>query len=155
MEITQETGNLISSDKVQGTRVYNAAGEELGSIDHLMINKAAGTVAHAIMSFGGFLGIGNQYHPLPWALLKYDSDKGGYVVNLDKSQLEGAPAYSTEDEPIWGDPAYEAKINDFWGTERPYAPPILPPDFPDIPQNPGSDLQPSPDWSPEKAARHS
>jgi hypothetical protein len=153
MEITQETGNLISSEKVEGAIVYNAAGEELGSIHHLMLNKTAGTVAHAIMSFGGFLGIGNQYHPLPWALLKYDTEKGGYVVNLDKSQLQGAPAYPAEDEPIWDDPAYEARINDFWGTERPYTPPVLAPDFPEVPQNPGSKLQPTPDASPSSSLK--
>ena len=143
METTQDTGNLISSERVQGARVYNAAGEELGSIHHLMLNKTAGTVAQAVMSFGGFLGVGNQYYPLPWALLKYDKEKGGYVVNLDKGQLEGAPAYPAEDELTW-DPAYEASINDFWGTERPYTPPILAPDFPEVPQNPGSKLQPTP-----------
>jgi hypothetical protein len=60
-----------------------------------MIDKPSGKVAYAIMSFGGFLGIGNQYHPLPWSVLKYDTHLGGYVVNLDKQQLEGAPAYES------------------------------------------------------------
>jgi len=55
-----------------------------------MIDKPSGKVAYAIMSFGGFLGMGNQYHPLPWSVLKYDTNLGGYVVNLDKRQLEGA-----------------------------------------------------------------
>ena len=72
MEAIQETGNLIASDKVQGTNVYNAAGDNLGAIHDLMIDKASGKVAYAIMSFGGFIGIGNQYHPLPWSVLKYD-----------------------------------------------------------------------------------
>jgi hypothetical protein len=69
MEATQETGNLIASDKVQGTNVYNTAGDNLGAIHDLMIDKPSGKVAYAIMSFGGFLGIGNQYHPLPWSVL--------------------------------------------------------------------------------------
>jgi hypothetical protein len=64
------TGNLIAADKVQGTNVYNITGDNLGSIHDLMIDKATGKVAYAIMAFGGFLGIGNQYHPLPWSLLK-------------------------------------------------------------------------------------
>ena len=88
MEATQETGNLIASDKVQGTNVNNTAGDNLGAIYDLMIDKPSGKVAYAIMSFGGFLGIGNQYHPLPWSVLKYDTNLGGYVVNLDKRQLE-------------------------------------------------------------------
>jgi sporulation protein YlmC with PRC-barrel domain len=72
-----ETGNLIASSKVQGTAVYNTAGESLGEIDDLMIDKSTGKVAYAIMSFGGFLGImGNKYHPLPWSVLKYDTGRG-------------------------------------------------------------------------------
>jgi hypothetical protein len=64
-----------------------------------MIDKATGKVAYALMSFGDFLGIGNQYHPLPWSLLKYDSNLGGYVVSLDKRQLESAPAYDVGTDP--------------------------------------------------------
>ena len=79
MEAIQETSSLIASDKVQGTNVYNAAGDNLGSIHDLMIDKVSGKVAYAIMSFGGFLGIGSQYHPLPWSVLKYDTRLGGYV----------------------------------------------------------------------------
>jgi len=111
MEAVQETGNLIASDKVQGTNVYNPAGENLGSIHDIMIDKPSGTV----MSFGGFLGTGNQYHPLPWSIPKYDTGKGGYVVNLDKQQLEGAPAYNVDEEPNWGDRTYETKIHDYCG----------------------------------------
>ena len=91
MEAIQETGTLIASDKVQGTGVFNAAGDNLGAIHELMIDKPTGKVAYAIMSFGGFLGIGNQFHPLPWSILKYDTTMGGYVVNLDKRKLQGAP----------------------------------------------------------------
>jgi len=109
MEAVQETGNLIASDKVQGTNVYNAAGDNLGAIHDVMIDKPSGKVAYAIMSFGGILGMGNQYHPLPWSVLKYDTNLGGYVVNLDKRQLEGGPAYDVGDEPAWGDRAYESK----------------------------------------------
>ena len=80
-----------------------------------MIDKPSGKVAYAIMSFGGFLGMGNQYHPLPWSVLKYDTNLGGYVVNLDKRQLEGGPAYDIDEEPAWGDRAYESKIHDYYG----------------------------------------
>ena len=112
-----EIGNLIASSKVEGTAVYNTAGESLGEIDDLMIDKLSGKVAYAIMSFGGFLGMGNQYHPLPWSVLKYDAGRGGYVVNLDKQQLEGAPAYNEDAEPEWGDRAYEKRVHDYYGAE--------------------------------------
>jgi hypothetical protein len=115
MEAVQETGNLIASDKVQGTNVYNPAGDNLGSIHDVMIDKRSGKIAYAIMSFGGFLGIGNQYHPLPWSVLKYNTSVGGYVVHLDKQQLEGAPAYPADQEPAWGDRSYESKIHDYYG----------------------------------------
>jgi hypothetical protein len=115
MEAVQESANLIASDKVQGTSVYNAEGETLGAIHDVMIDKLSGKVAYAIMSFGGFLGMGNQYHPLPWSVLKYNTNLGGYVVHLDKRQLEGGPAYDVDEEPAWGDRAYESKIHDYYG----------------------------------------
>jgi hypothetical protein len=115
MDTTRETTSLIAADKVQGTAVYNTADEKLGSIYDVMIDKKSGNVAYAVMSFGGFLGMGNDYHPLPWSLLKYDTSKGGYVVNLDKSQLEGAPSYAAGTDPGWGNREYETRLHDYYG----------------------------------------
>jgi len=119
MDHERETTTLISSGKVAGTRVYNAAGEHLGEIADIMIDKVSGRVAYAVMSFGGFLGIGEQYHPLPWSTLTYDVDKGGYVVNLSREQLEGAPHYEAQNRPDWGDRAYEQRLHDYYGV-NPY-----------------------------------
>ncbi len=85
-------GPLIAASKVNGTSVYNEAGEKLGSVYDVILNKASGRTEYAIMSFGGFLGIGDSYHPLPWQAMRYDERQGGYVVNLDRSRLEGAPS---------------------------------------------------------------
>jgi hypothetical protein len=123
MDAVRETSSLIAADKVQGTSVYNAAGENLGSIHDLMIDKKSGNVAYAIMSFGGFLGIGNDFHPLPWSVLRYDPTLGGYVVNLDRRQLEGAPSYAEDAEPEWGDREYERKIHDYYGVGPYWGPP--------------------------------
>src|ERR1700738_5421308 len=90
---TDETDRLISSDKVVGTAVYNLQGEHLGSVYNLMVDKISGQVAYAVMSFGGFLGIGESYHPLPWRGLEYDSRQGGYIVDLDGRRLARAPRY--------------------------------------------------------------
>jgi hypothetical protein len=98
---TDETRNLISADKVVGTAVYNRLGENLGSVHSVMLNKLNGQVAYAIMSFGGFLGIGESYHPLPWRVLTYDPKMGGYVVDLDRQRLEAAPRYTSADERDW------------------------------------------------------
>jgi hypothetical protein len=115
MENVKETSNLIAGNKVTGTSVYNAVGESIGSIYDVMIDKKSGKVAYAVMSFGGFLGIGNEYHPLPWSTLKYDTGKGGYVVNLSKSQLEGAPHYPQGTDPGWGNRDYESKLHSYYG----------------------------------------
>lgn len=66
----REQGNLIGSDKVQGTAVYGADRQKVGSIERVMIDKISGKVSYAVLAFGGFLGIGNDYYPLPWASLK-------------------------------------------------------------------------------------
>ncbi|HET9147653.1 MAG TPA: PRC-barrel domain-containing protein, partial [Acetobacteraceae bacterium] len=91
---TNETQSLIAASKVNGTSVYNRQGESLGSIYDVMINKRSGHVEYAIMSFGGFLGMGESYHPLPWNVLTYDERQGGYVVDIDRNRLQGAPAYT-------------------------------------------------------------
>ena len=93
-EHIEETGDLISAEKVIGTSVYNAKGDDLGTIHDLMIDKREGSVAYAVMSFGGFLGIGEKYHPLPWDVLTYDESKGGYNIDLTEEQLRSAPSYS-------------------------------------------------------------
>ena len=92
-----ESGTLISADKVVGTAVYDAAGERLGTIDSIMLNKRSGKVAYAVMSFGGFLGIGERYHPLPWNVLTYDQEKGGYNVEHSADDLRKAPNYSRDE----------------------------------------------------------
>ena len=115
MDAVQETSTLIAADRVNGTYVFNPQGDRIGEINDLMIDKRSGQVAYAIMSFGGFLGVGNSYHPLPWSLLKYNTNLGGYVVDIKQSQLEDAPSYEVGTEPAWGDPEYERKLQDFYG----------------------------------------
>ena len=90
---------VISSDKVEGTTVYNPAGDKLGSVDDLMIDKLSGQIRYAVLEFGGFLGIGTDRYPLPWNMLKYDTQMEGYVVPLDKKKLEQAPRYDESDVP--------------------------------------------------------
>ena len=101
-DITKITsGTLIAAEKVEGTDVYNLQGEKLGTVDDIMIDKVSGKAIYAVMSFGGFLGIGENYHPLPWSTLKYDERKGGYIVNLDKRMLENAPTYDMDEDFRW------------------------------------------------------
>ena len=88
-----ETGNLIGSDKVEGTAVYGADRNKIGSIERVMIDKTSGKVSYAVLSFGGFLGIGDDHYPLPWQSLKYDTELGGYVTGITTKELESAPKY--------------------------------------------------------------
>ena len=105
---------VISSDKVEGTSVYNGNGDKLGSIDELMIDKRSGIVRYAVLEFGGFLGMGTDRYPLPWSMLKYDTNLEGYVVPVAKSQLENAPRYSTSEMPEYSD-AYGQKVYGHYG----------------------------------------
>ena len=107
------TGDVISSDKVEGTAVYNNAGDKLGSIDDLMIDKYSGQVRYAVLEFGGFLGMGSDRYPIPWKMLKYSTDRSGYVVPLDKTKLERAPRYSEGDVPVY-DKDYGTRINSYY-----------------------------------------
>jgi sporulation protein YlmC with PRC-barrel domain len=101
-DITSLTsGSLITAEQVKGTNVYNLRGEELGSVEDIMIDKVSGRAVYAIMAFGGFLGMGEKQHPLPWSTLKYDEGKGGYVVDLDKERLEGAPNFDRASDFNW------------------------------------------------------
>lgn len=109
-----ETDDLISSEKVEGTAVYNRGGERLGTVHHFMVGKRDGRVRYAVMNFGGFLGIGERYYPLPWGTLTYDTDLGGYVVDLDRERLQGAPYYDRGSEPLY-DAAFGQRITGFYG----------------------------------------
>jgi hypothetical protein len=111
---TDETDRLIASNKVEGTAVYNRQGERMGSVYNFMVDKRSGQVAYAVMSFGGFLGMGDSYHPLPWSALTYDTKLGGYVVDLDKERLKGAPSYTGSKSPTW-DQEYGSRVDRYYG----------------------------------------
>ena len=91
---SRETASLIGSDKVEGTAVYGADQKKIGKLERVMLDKISGKVAYAVLSFGGFLGMGEDYYPVPWATLKYDTNLGGYLVNLTRDKLEKAPKYT-------------------------------------------------------------
>ena len=98
---TRETASLIGSDKVEGTAVYGADEQKIGEIERVMIEKVGGKVAFAVLSFGGFLGIGEDYYPVPWSILTYDTRLGGYRTNLTTDQLDRAPKYTESTSWNW------------------------------------------------------
>lgn len=84
-------GSLVSSSDVNGTEVYSPDGTNVGTVDHLMIDKESGKVAYAVMAFGGFLGMGEDHTPVPWAKLNYDTAKSGFVSDVTPEEVKSAP----------------------------------------------------------------
>lgn len=110
---TDETRRLIASSKVEGTAVYDRAGEQVGTVHNFMVDKVSGQVAYVVMSFGGFLGLGESYHPLPWRALTYDTRLGGYVVDLDRGKLAAAPRHGAGEDPF-ADEAYGKAVDAYY-----------------------------------------
>jgi hypothetical protein len=99
----RETVSLIGSDRLESTPVYGGDDRKIGTVQRVMIDKISGKVAYAVISFGGFLGMGEHYYPMPWTSLKYDNNIGGYRVAVTEDQLKGAPKYNRNTEWDWTD----------------------------------------------------
>src|SRR3954465_7406419 len=108
---------LIESDRVEGTSVYDPQGKSIGSIKRLMIEKLSGKVAYAVMSFGGFLGMGEDEHTVPWSKLTYDTSLGGYRTNITKDQLKGAPTFYRDRDYDWNDRKREGELHEHYGAQ--------------------------------------
>ena len=109
-----ESHDLIASDRVEGTNVYNREGERLGTISKFMVGKRNGRVEYAVMGFGGLFGMGERDYPLPWNVLTYDTDQGGYVVDLDKDKLRNAPSFERGQDPTY-DRDYGEQVYTYYG----------------------------------------
>ena len=109
-----ETSRLIASNKVEGTAVYGSDGHRLGSIYNFMVNKFSGKVEYAVMAYGGFLGMGQRYYPIPWQILTYDTREGGYHIAMTERDLRDAPSFDRDTEPKF-DNQYGDRVNDYYG----------------------------------------
>jgi sporulation protein YlmC with PRC-barrel domain len=105
---------MISSLRVEGTPVFDSTGTKLGTVHSLMIGKADGQVRYAVLGFSTLFGFHSRVHPIPWQLLRYNIDLGGYVVDLTKEQLKTAPSLTLDetDRPI--DRAQEEELTSYW-----------------------------------------
>lgn len=110
----EETHRLIGSDKVEGTAVYDRDGTRIGTIHNFMVDKRSGKAEYAVMSFGGFLGMGQTYYPLPWQMLDYDTDLGGFRVEMDEEDLDHAPSFRAGGEPEFDD-QYGRQVHSYYG----------------------------------------
>ena len=111
-----ETNALISSDKVDGTQVFDGDGKALGSISRLMIGKRSGRVEYAVMRLADAQGESGKLHPLPWNALQYDADRAGYVIGMDEARLRKAPQYDGEAEPAF-DRQFGEMVHQYYGIE--------------------------------------
>lgn len=109
----------ILASKVRGTPVYNTNGDKIGTVEDVVLDKLSNNIMFAVLGSGGMLGMGGKFRPIPWSVLDYDPDKGGYVVPVSKEVLENAPCYRMEDlTSDDGEQAIRAEAFSYYNTER-------------------------------------
>lgn len=111
--------SAIRGKKVIGTTVKNPAGETLGEVEDIVLDKQSNNIMFAVLSFGGFLGIGEKYHPIPWSALTYDKGQDAYIINYSKDRLEAAPADTIEELTKNDGHAYRDRSYDYYKV-KPY-----------------------------------
>lgn len=110
----------IPASRVLGTEVYNTGGEHIGAIEDVILDKLSNNIMFAVVGFGGFLGIGEKYHAIPWAALDYEKERAGYIVPFTREQLEAAPVHdinelTKEDGEAVRNKAFEYyKVQPYW-----------------------------------------
>ena len=112
---TTSANPLIESDRVEGTEVYGSDRSHVGSVKRLMIDKRSGQVAYAVLSFGGFLGLGEDSYTVPWGKLTYDTELGGYKTDLTSDQVKGAPDFYRNNDAAWTDRDKERDLHSYYG----------------------------------------
>lgn len=112
---TQKSQDCIASDRVEGTSVYGSDGNKIGSVDCIMIEKRSGHAREAILDVGGFFGMGGSRHAVPWQMLQYDVDKGGYLLDVTEDQLKNAPRFQENDrDTTLSDQNHRAQVYEFY-----------------------------------------
>ena len=111
-----ETRRLIASNKVEGTPVYSGDRQRLGTIYNFMVDKVSGQAEYAVLRYGGFLGMGQRYYPLPWRVLTYHRDAGGYVIDMLARDFEDAPSFDRDSEPEF-DREYGRRVHSWYGLD--------------------------------------
>jgi sporulation protein YlmC with PRC-barrel domain len=106
---------VLSASTLAGDHVQNSAGEDLGKVNEIMIDIPSGKVAYAVLSFGGFLGMGNKLFALPWSALKLDEGKKCFVLDVDKKKLENAPGFDKDNWPDMADTSWGTRIFSYYG----------------------------------------
>jgi sporulation protein YlmC with PRC-barrel domain len=107
--------SAIRAKKVIGTSVKNTAGEKIGKVEDIVLDKTSNNILFAVVGFGGFLGIEEKYHPIPWSALDYVESEDSYVVPFSKEQLKAAPSDSIDKlTKSDGAASYSTRANDYY-----------------------------------------
>ena len=106
---------VLAASTIAGDTVKNAAGEDLGKLDELMVDIPSGKIAYAVLSFGGVLGIGNKLFAVPWNALTVDEDEKCLILNADKKTLENAPGFDKDNWPDMADTTWGSEVSRFYG----------------------------------------
>ncbi|HSR13277.1 MAG TPA: PRC-barrel domain-containing protein [Thermodesulfobacteriota bacterium] len=112
---TERKRDVMSASTLIGDNVVNSQGEDLGSIEEIMIHVPSGRIAYAVLSFGGFLGMGDKLFALPWEALTLDEDNKQFILNIDKEKLENAPGFDKDNWPDMADPQFGRQIHTYYG----------------------------------------
>jgi sporulation protein YlmC with PRC-barrel domain len=108
---------VLSASTMAGDSVKNAAGEDIGKVDEIMIDIPSGRVAYAVLSFGGVLGMGNKLFAVPWEALKVDEDEKCFILDVNKGTLEAAPGFDKDNWPDMADPTWSAGVFKYYGVK--------------------------------------
>ena len=108
----------IRARKVIGTNVKDGAGQKVGEVEDIVLDKQSNQIMFAIVGFGGVLGIGEKFHPVPWSTLNYDKSEDSYVVNLTKEQLQAAPAYTMQELTTGDGSQFRTQVYDYYNAPK-------------------------------------
>lgn len=107
---------LMGASTLIGDSVVNQNGDDLGDLKEVMVDMRSGTIGYAVLSFGGFLGMGDKLFAVPWNALTLDTVNKHLVLNVDKKRLEDAPGFDKDSWPDMADPIWETEIHSYYGT---------------------------------------
>jgi sporulation protein YlmC with PRC-barrel domain len=107
--------DVMAASTLEGDAVRNSAGEDLGKIEDIMLDVRSGQIAYAVLSFGGFLGVGNKLFAVPWSALTLDTDNECFVLDVSKDRLKDAPGFDKDHWPSMADPRWQSEINTYYG----------------------------------------
>lgn len=110
---------IMAASSFEGETVVNGQGETLGEVEEIMLDVRSGRIAYALMSVGGFLGVGEKYFAVPWSALTLDTGHKHFVLDVDKDRLKNAHGFDKDDWPSMADSQWAATVHSYFST-RPY-----------------------------------